>query len=202
MTRGNDWDNFPEDIKQPFRRVGSDPSLPQGYQPSSPPGNSGGRVLLWVFGIIGLISCLAAIACCGVVYFSIHTVRTELAKQVQRQVGTSSEIAEHIGEIESMDLSFQAMGDPANAGKMVFEIRGPRGSGQLVIDPTRMESDPNNAFVLILEDGRRIPLVDVESDPDAAPVDREDAESLDGDAVNKAPAESEVPSGVEPVAVD
>jgi hypothetical protein len=198
MSSGNDWGNFASDRNPNSRRGGGGPSYPEAYQqpPNSPPGGSGGRVLLWVFGIIGLLSTVAALVCCGVGYFGIRTVRTELAKQYQQQVGNSPEIAEHVGNIETMDLSFQAMGDPANSGKMVFNLRGSEGSAQLAIDPSKAEASPGSAFVLILEDGQRIPLTGVRSAGDEAVVTEPAVlmEPADAPTPIDAPAETTVPS--------
>ncbi|TVP99043.1 MAG: hypothetical protein EA381_10760 [Planctomycetaceae bacterium] len=198
MSSGNDWGNFASDRTPDSRRGGGGPSYSEAYQqpPHSPPGGSGGRVILWVFGIIGLLSTVAALACCGVGYFGIRTVRTELAKQFQQQVGNSPEIAEHVGNIETMDLSFQAMGDPANSGKMVFNLRGSEGSAQLAIDPSKAEASPGSAFVLILEDGQRIPLTGVRSAGDEAVVTEPAGPTEPGDAPTSddAPTETIVPS--------
>lgn len=152
MSQGNPWNPLPPSGQFP-------PGGGNQYSPNySPQPSSGGRVLLWVLGIFGALTLLLLAICCGVGIFGFRTFQTEFSRGVTEQVRNSPEIVQHIGEIEQVDLNFSGMSNPDEAGKMVLNIRGTKGKAKLSVDPTLIEREPEKAYILVLEDGQRIPL--------------------------------------------
>lgn len=174
----------------------NDPSFSPGQQP----GGSGNRTLFLILGIVSAITVLGALVCCGLGYFGVQMVGTELARQYQPQIQNSPEIVEHIGEIQEMALDLQGAQRAGEPGAMVFSVRGTKGSGQIVVDPGQAARAPDEAFELILPDGRRLPITEVARDrrldPRAAemtddlPPDDDDLPPNDGDLPPDAEAES------------
>jgi len=142
--------------QRPYPQSYNDPSFGQAVKPSS------NRTLYWILGIVSAVTIGGAIVCCGGGYFLILFTTSELAKQFRGPVQNSPEVVEHIGEIEDMTLSFQAMQAAGEQGKLVFEVTGTKSSGQVVVDTSKMEDDPENAYELVLADGTRIPMTSVE----------------------------------------
>ena len=204
--------------QRPYPQSYNDPNFPH----RQPPG-SGNRTLFWILGIVAAIVILGAIACCGIGYFGVRFVSTEVAKQLRPQLQSSPEIAEHIGEIQEMTLNVQAMQQEDRAGKMVFDITGTKGSGQVIVDPGQFTPEARDEGVeLVLSDGRRIPLTGLgpalqEVDPEqvdpeapdeprpvdappeaepAAPADAEPEQPIDSES----PTESESPAEIGPTA--
>lgn len=142
--------------QRPYPQSYNDPGFGQPVKPSS------NRTLYWILGIVSAVTIGGAIVCCGGGYFLIQFTTSELAKQFRGPVQNSPEVVEHIGEIEDMTLSFQAMQAAGDQGKLVFEVKGSKSSGQVVVDTSKMEDDPENAYELVLADGTRIPMTSVE----------------------------------------
>jgi len=152
-------------------------------------------VLLWVLGIFGALTLLLLVICCGLGFFGFRTFQNEFSRGVTDQVRNSPEIVQHIGEIEQVELNFSGMSNPDEAGMMVLNVRGTKGTGKLSVNPTLIESDPQNAYVLILADGQRIPLTGLgEAASDPAP-------PVDNAAEGAAPPPAE-PSPVDPASAE
>jgi len=167
----------------PDQPQGGGRNYPQSYNDPSlrpQPPKSNNKTLFWILGIVSFITIGGAIACCGLGYFGIQMATKELATQFRGQIENSPEIAEHIGEVEDMTLSFQAMQQAGEAGKLVFEIKGDKGSGQVSVDLSKAEGkNPEEAFELILADGQRIPLTTMKGDDLDFEIGEPDAESPD-----------------------
>jgi hypothetical protein len=151
---------------RPYPQSYSDP----GFGPPAKP--SGNRTLYWILGIVTVVTFGGALVCCGGGYFVVRFATNQLATEFRKPVQNSPEVAEHIGEIEDMSLSFQAMQAAGDQGKLVFEVKGSKGSGQVVVDLQKADRDPENAFVLVLSDGTRLPMTEVElgkGNPDGLP---------------------------------
>ncbi len=189
MSQGNQWDPLPPSGQFP-------PGGGNHYQPNyGPQPSSGGRVLLWVLGIFGALTLLLLVICCGLGFFGFRTFQNEFSRGVTDQVRNSPEIVQHIGEIEQVELNFSGMSNPDEAGMMVLNVRGTKGTGKLSVNPTLIESDPQNAYVLILADGQRIPLTGLgEAASDPAP-------PVDNAAEGAAPPPAE-PSPVDPASAE
>lgn len=187
---------------RPYPQSYNDPNFPHRQPP-----RSGNRTLFWVLGTLAALGVIGAVACCGFGYYGFQYIGTQLVNQLRPQLQSSPEIVEHIGEIEEMTLNPQAMQQPDHSGKMVFDITGTQGTGQIVMDPEKF-GDPSVAegVVLILPDGNRIPLTGLGPPPesiDPAPVAPESGDVPPADAVPPAdtiPLEDAVPAETEPAA--
>jgi hypothetical protein len=180
----------------PDQPQGGGRNYPQSYNDPSlrpQPPKSSNRTLFWILGIVSFITIGGAIACCGLGYFGIRMATQELATQFRGQIQSSPEIAEHIGDVEDMTLSFQAMQQAGEAGKLVFEIKGTKGSGQVSVDLAKAEGpNPEEAFELVLSDGTRLPLTVV---GDTAP----EVDITEGDQQSDTTEAVESPDGTEAV---
>lgn len=193
MSYDNDWE--PRSLPETPQSGQSYP--PSQYELDNQSGSkSGGRTLLWVIGILAAIGFTGIAVCCGTGYFAWTIARQELAKQVRQQIAGSPEIAEHVGDVESVAINLTATQRSNEPGKMVFDVQGSRGSAQLAVDMSSLDRpDQAEAYLLILPDGQRIPLTglsgtarEVESEP---PPDA----SLPSDApVPAAPSEIDPPA--------
>jgi hypothetical protein len=158
---------------RPYPQSYSDPGVRQ------PPPKSSNRALYWILGIVSVVTIGGALVCCGGGYFAVRFATGELANQFRRPIQASPEIAEHIGEIEDMTLSFTAMQAAGDQGKLVFEVKGTKGTGKVEVDLAKAESeDFDEAFLLIKSDGTRVPLTGVDlnkmADDEAATPDADD----------------------------
>jgi hypothetical protein len=164
MSFGGKNGGFDDDSRRSSQPTGQRP-YPQSYndpgfgQPVKP---SGSKALYWILGIVSAVTIGGALVCCGGGYFLVRFTTTELAKQFRGPVQNSPEVAEHIGDIEDMTLSFQAMQAAGDQGKLVFEVKGSKGSGKVVVDMSKADTDPENAFELVLSDGTRLPMTEVD----------------------------------------
>jgi hypothetical protein len=156
VSTSNDW--------QTPNQVG--PYAPMG--PEVPQPSSGTRTLVWILGTISLIFCLGAAACCGFGYWGFRQFQDQMSAQIKQAVAKSPEVEEHVGTISEVELSFSAMNLPSESGKMVFDVRGSKGSAQISVDPVLLQKEPEKAFGLLLPSGERIPLTGV-SDPLSEP---------------------------------
>src|SRR5690606_5778731 len=155
------------------------------------------RTLFWVLGILAAIGLIGAVACCGFGYFGFQFIGSQLANQLRPQLQSSPEIVEHIGEIETMTLNPQAMQQADHSGKMVFDLTGTKGNGQVVVDPEEFgDRSVEGGLVLSLPDGRRIPLTGLLPPPEPTEPDPADAEAgnplppSDAQPEDAAPAEA------------
>ena len=188
--------------QRPYPQSYNDP----GFGQPVPPSNN--RTLYWILGIVSAVTISGALVCCGGGYFLVQFATTQLATQFRAPVQSSPEVAEHIGDIEDMTLSFRAMQAAGDQGKLVFEVKGSKGSGKVVVDMAKVEEDPDNAFELVLSDGTRVPITEVdlgrsqrnESDMDEEPLG-ETPETGNSDQpidVNPENSEPAAPTELEP----
>lgn len=193
MSAGNPWEPLPPPGQLP-------PGDSNHYQPyHGPQPTSGSRVLLWVLGIFATLTLLLLTICCGVALYGFRIFQNEVSRGITEQVRKSPEIVEHIGEIEQVDLTFSEL-STEEAGTMVLHVRGTKGSGKLSVNPTLVDGEPEKAYVLILEDGQRIPLTGLrETTSDPAANAAEEAEPAPSEPAPAEPAPSEPEPAAEPM---
>ena len=177
MSYGNGGSFDPGSVpggQRPYPQSYNDPNFPHRQ-----PARSGNRTLFWVLGIIHAIVLVGALACCGVGYYSFQFIGSQLANQLRPQLQNSPEFVEHIGEIQTMTLNPQAMQQADHSGKMVFDVSGTQGNGQIVVDPEQFGSQAaDESVILILPDCRRAPRTGLAPPP--PPVDPEPADAEAG----------------------
>ena len=127
--------------------------MSQSYPPPSyPPQEQSSSTIIWVVvlvlvlvvGLPILLAALMFLGCCGLMgvgmgfgAYSAFQISGDMAKQ---QYGDDPVIQQHIGEIQSISLNLSASAEesqqPSAAGAsiMVFDVSGPKGSGQLIAE--------------------------------------------------------------------
>lgn len=157
------------------------------------------RLVLLVLGIVFGLFALGALACCGVGYYGVTVFQSELSKQFRQQIEDSPEIAEHIGQIESLQMRFIDSAASGDDDEMIFDISGSKGSGQVMVDVSAASSSqPEGAFVLVLDDGTRLPLTGVKESTGEFDADFDFNMDLDlGDPTDESPADPPAAPGPE-----
>lgn len=139
-----------------------DPQNDQGYlqDQGNLPAKKSGKGCLIGCGVVGL---LGLVLCCGGGIFMVQFGVGALGDQLQTQIAGDPAIVEHIGGIESMEVSWGATIEEAQQGGeqdsgLVFEIKGDKGSGKLLIKEDKSGGSDVGMATLILPDGTRIPI--------------------------------------------
>ncbi len=101
--------------------VGTQSSRPQ------PPKKKGWSVAFWVILILGIVFILGCGCCGGLFYWGIGF----LADSVTKSYGDHPILVEKIGEIESASFNMQATGE--SEGELVFDLKGSKQNGQLIV---------------------------------------------------------------------
>jgi hypothetical protein len=119
-----------------------------GYGPPSyPPQQDSSSTIIWivvlvlvvVIGLPILIVALIFLGCCGVFGFTMYSVSQLPADGVKQQYNNHPVIQQHIGDIQSASLNFTDTGAEQQkqqpgpgASILVIDVRGTKGSGQIV----------------------------------------------------------------------
>lgn len=171
------------DPENPFSRKGSGELSGERFGSQRPKKSN---VWLWVAGIVGGLGLIAAIACCGAVYFALQVAPGML---LQEELQANATIQENLGDVESVKINLSATGrenqDNPDDETMVFDIDGSEADGQVVVRQAGSEIRP---VELILGDGTRLPLDEEvefsfdEGDLEIPEIEIPDGENLDGGA--------------------
>lgn len=133
----------------------------RGNRPSNPnavgsmqPQPAKSNALWWILGILAVVFVGGALVCCGGGYFA-YRFGTEVAGTVVRDaVAGDPAIQEHIGTIEEINLNLSATGNAGGGSRMVFDVRGDKGTGQLEVTMDPGGQSVGSA-VLVLPNGDR-----------------------------------------------
>lgn len=139
-----------------------DAGQPQaGFDQPAPAKKSSAK--FWLIGC-GVTGILGVLVCCGGSLLMTQFGLSVLAGEFQKQLDGNPVIVEHVGEIESLDMSWGetmkgAQNAEGGAEELAFTIKGTKGSGVVLIqqdksgDGTGMES-----ATLVMDDGTRHPI--------------------------------------------
>lgn len=118
------------------------------------------NTIWWILGILGFLTIGGAILCCGGGYFMIQFTSQVVAEEVKRSVANDAAIQEHIGTITDLDMNLTATGAAGDGAKLVFDIKGDKGTGQLEVEVSNTTEGQNlRSCVLVLPDGERHEVV-------------------------------------------
>lgn len=142
----------------PFESNPNAPGAPYG-EPAPKKSNA----KFWLLGC-GITGVLGVVVCCGGGALMTQFGLSVLAGEFQKQLDGNPVIVEHIGEIESLDMSWAdtvagAQNAEGGAEELAFQIKGTKGSGVVMIqqdksgDGTGMQS-----ATLVMDDGSRFPI--------------------------------------------
>lgn len=136
-----------------------DRSPAEAYQtPTGPaPANRSSKSWIWVLGLVAVILIGGLVICCGVVFWGYTTGASQLADQVQADIADHPAIQEHIGDIESLELSLQESAKLGEQGRVVLPIKGSKGEG-IIIGSQVPGGQSLDDLVLETPDGERYPL--------------------------------------------
>jgi hypothetical protein len=143
----------------------------QGDVQGPPRRKSGGKGCLIGCSIAGVLGLLV---CCGGGAMMIPFGISILTSDYQQQLAGNPVIVEHIGEIESLEMSWSATFEEAqksdgqgSAAPIAFEVKGSKGSGTLLIQQDQSGGGGGiKSATLVLPDGTRHPI-DVSQSPSA-----------------------------------
>lgn len=148
-----------------------DPNATNPYSasnPSTPPTTpKKSNTLLYVLGGIGAFLLLVCCGCGGLSMYFANFGLGQVAAQVKPQLASDPVIQEHIGNLQSTEISFQSIAEAAQnaehqrAGRdMGVRVKGDKGSGLVV--GKMDQSNPSQArirnAVLVLPSGESYPL--------------------------------------------
>jgi hypothetical protein len=146
----------PYDPTNPYSTLGGPPGM-------HPPRKS--NAWLWILGIGGGILGLGLL-CCGCFGGLFYFGWGQMNEMVKQQIQNDPVIQEHIGEVYSVSANVMATGQEVQANPpppgdnvLVFDVKGSKGSGQLV--GTQLEQPAPGRFLRdmrLKKDGQVYPL--------------------------------------------
>ena len=130
---------------------------------------SGSNVWLWVLGIIGGLTVIGALVCCGGGYFGYQAVTNMIAEAYKGQLQGNPVIVEHVGEIETMKLNLTTTQEQAQSsnGMMAFDVVGSKSPATLLVRQAQGgDGTAIAAAELLMPDGTRydVPIDDFGDD--------------------------------------
>ncbi len=122
--------------------------------------NKGCLIGCGVAGVLGLL------VCCGGGGMLFWFAMSAYGEIVKAELQGNPVIVEHIGDIESVDFSFNGSFEAAEAGnaagetQIAFDLHGSKGSGRVVIVQGQggQDGSPIQSAILILPDGTSVPI--------------------------------------------
>jgi hypothetical protein len=104
----------------------------------SPPPQKSSKVWLWLLLGLGGLG-LAGLVCCGAVgIWGMNAFNGVMTQAMQDELGDNAVIQQHIGQIQAVSFNLGEtqklqQGGGGQEGAAVMDIRGDKGSGQLII---------------------------------------------------------------------
>ncbi|MEX2027117.1 MAG: hypothetical protein WEH44_07445 [Pirellulaceae bacterium] len=123
--------------------------MSQSYPPDSyPPPQQSSSTIIWivvlvlvlVIGLPILLVALMFLGCCGLMGVGAYSAFQMSGEAAKQQFGGDPVIQEHLGEIQNISLNLpatneeQAKGTALGVSVVVFDVSGPKGSGQLIAE--------------------------------------------------------------------
>src|SRR5262245_19018052 len=139
-------------------------STQPGYSPAPtyPPPQQSSSTIIWVvilvlvlvIGLPILAVVVVFAGCCGLMGIGGAAAMQIPAEMAKKQYTNDPAIREHIGELESVSTNFGAAiqeqekrtkaGAPPDANILVFDVHGPKGSGQIIAE--QQPGNPQGKF--------------------------------------------------------
>lgn len=131
------------------------------YQTQTPGGTAAGgkssKSWGWILGVVAVVLIGVLVICCGILYWGFQAGAEQLTSQVRADVADHPAVQEHIGEIESLDVSFQKTAELGEQGRMVLTVEGSKGEG-VIIGSQEPGGQRLSHLVLQTPDGEEYPL--------------------------------------------
>lgn len=120
--------------------------------PQMPAEKKKGSKTLWIIlGIVG-VTLFGTCACCsGVAYFGTGVVSDEFGKQIALQYSDDPIVVRQLGGIDSCSMNTWATWQHEDEEMFVFDVKGPKGSGQIEAKQSRGAGIRFESAKLILE---------------------------------------------------
>ncbi|MEW4451485.1 hypothetical protein AB1L30_02260 [Bremerella sp. JC817] len=119
------------------------------------------KVVLIVLAAVGGLALVGCLSCGGLAWFGWSAGMEAIATEVRSKYGDNPAIQEHIGEIEGFSMNFtksqQAREEYGNDDVLLFDISGPKGSGEMIIERQRGTKGFSGA-ILRTENGEEFDL--------------------------------------------
>jgi hypothetical protein len=130
------------------------------YASQPQPPKKSNKVLYIILGIVGVVAVLAGLCCCvgpGALFFFGKGVLNEAMANELRGNAT---FREHLGDLQSCNMSLVATGEVGEEGVVAFDVVGSKGSGLVI---ARMQEGSGTQVVqsatLRLSSGEEIELM-------------------------------------------
>jgi hypothetical protein len=133
-----------------------------GYPGSFPPQQQSSSTIIWVvvlilllvIGLPILLVALVFVGCCGLIGVGTTFALQMPADMAKQQFGNDPVIQQHIGQLQSVSLNLTGTSEEqqkqttAGTNVMVFDVRGSKGSGQLIAEqqPSQAGNSPGKFF--------------------------------------------------------
>jgi hypothetical protein len=140
---------------------------PYAASPSTPPNApKKSNVLMYVLIGVGVTLLVGCSGCGGLMMWGGMNAMNLVASTLKPTLQSDPVIQEHIGDIQSLNMNFVATGQegeknkqPAGQERVVFDIKGSKGSGQVVgkVEPAGQQVKLGNGE-LRMSTGEKFPL--------------------------------------------
>mgnify|MGYP006969360582 CR=1 FL=1 len=134
----------------------SDQGSPYDAPRSKSGGGGAGKIILWILGILLLLALLGGGCCAGCTYLAYSAGKTQLEESVKSDIRNAPEVQEHIGTLQSVEMSLTDTNRLAQPGSIVFLLKGDKGNGEAIAS-----NQIGNSFASIrlrLPDGQEFEL--------------------------------------------
>lgn len=115
------------------------------------------RTVVIVIVVLVVLIGLCAGVCVGLPFLGVYMVKGVIQDAAQQALAGNEVVEEKIGTIESVTWNMMASGQ-AGENKAVFDLKGSKGTAQLITDLASGDSPTLSNFVLKLPDGEEIQL--------------------------------------------
>ncbi len=128
----------------------------------------------WVLGCAGIFAVVGILCCGGIALVGwkfAEEVGNQIAMELREDLTAQPLVAEHLGELTSVELDLRKTFDQAEKNSPVFRVIGTKASGHVRMLGHREQVEPDQWRVfheLLLDDGTRV-LIPVPEPPEESP---------------------------------
>lgn len=125
--------------------------------PAPPPRSSSMKWVIIVLVVLTLLGTVCCGGCVAIIYFGTQ----QLALQIASDIQDNPAVQEHLGDDVQLTMNLEASStEQQQRGRQVwvFDAEGSKGSGTVIVLPSRGGAKPYESAILRLPDGQELPL--------------------------------------------